>query len=79
MKKTSVYLTEEEADGLARLAAATGRSQADLIRDGIRRVLENDGNGARRFHSLGKGHGDGTPYAPWRSEDLYDSVMNGLS
>jgi len=75
MKKTSVYLTQEEADGLSRLAATTGRSRADLIRDGIRRVLVNEDAAARRFHSLGKGHGDGSPYAQWRSEELYTSVM----
>jgi hypothetical protein len=78
MKKTSVYLTQDEADGLSRLATVTGRSRADLIRDGIHRVLMGDEAATRRFHSLGKGHGDGTPYAPWQSDDLYRSVMGDL-
>jgi len=36
MVKTTVYLPEELKSALERLAAATGRSEADLIREGIR-------------------------------------------
>jgi Arc/MetJ-type ribon-helix-helix transcriptional regulator len=75
MKKTSIYLTQEEVDGLRNLATATGKSQAELIRAGIRRILTGEEIVPRRFHSLGKGHGDGTPYAPWDPDDLYKSVM----
>jgi predicted DNA-binding protein len=35
MRKTSVYLSEEQADRLARLARELGRSQADVLRDAI--------------------------------------------
>ena len=75
MRKTSVYLTEDEAEELRRLAAATGRSQADLIRGGIQHVLLAGGRGSRQFHSLGKGHGGGDSYQPWDAGDLYRSVM----
>ena len=75
MKKTSVYLTQEEAEALRRLAAATGKSQAALIRDGIHRVLGSEEGASRDFHSLGKGQGDGTPYVPWHPDDLYRAVM----
>jgi len=39
MHKTSVYLNDDEVEGLRRAAAATGQSQADLIRAALRRML----------------------------------------
>ena len=36
MQKTTVYLPDELKAALERLAVQTGRSEADLIRDGIR-------------------------------------------
>jgi hypothetical protein len=38
MHKTSVYLTPEESHSLRLAAERTGRSQADLIREGVRLV-----------------------------------------
>ena len=38
MEKTTVYLTEAQKRSLARTARATGRSEADLIREGIETV-----------------------------------------
>jgi len=35
MRKTSVYLSDELAERLARLARETGRSQADILRSAI--------------------------------------------
>jgi hypothetical protein len=35
MEKTTVYLTTAQKRALARAAKASGRSEADLIRDGI--------------------------------------------
>ena len=35
MEKTTVYLTEAQKRALARAARATGRSEAELIREGI--------------------------------------------
>lgn len=60
MFKTSVYLTAEEAAALRRAAAATGRSQADLIREGVRRVVADAP--PRTFRS--RGLGEGPAYAP---------------
>lgn len=37
MRKTSVYLQDEQAERLARLAANEGRSQADVLREAIAR------------------------------------------
>lgn len=65
MKKISVYIAESEAEQLRHLAAATGRSQADLIREGIGSVLSNTLVPERTFHSLGRGHGSGAPYQRW--------------
>jgi hypothetical protein len=73
MRKTSVYLSDEEAEGLRRAARATGRSQAELIREGIRHVLLADG--ARRFHSMGKGRGGGRSYEHWDQDELYHAAM----
>ena len=38
MEKTTVYLTESQKLALARAARMTGRSEADLIREGIETV-----------------------------------------
>lgn len=39
MYKTTVYLPEALKAGLERAAAETGRSEADLIREGIRLII----------------------------------------
>lgn len=80
MRKTSVYLTTDEAEGLRRLAVREGRSQAELIREGIRRVIQDVEAKPRTFRSMGAGRGASSPgtEAPapaWRSEDLYRQRM----
>jgi predicted DNA-binding protein len=35
MRRTSIYLSDEQADRLARLAKAEGRSQAEIVREAI--------------------------------------------
>jgi len=73
MRKTTVYLSDDEAAELRRVAAATGKSQSELIREGVRRIC---GEAPERvFHSLGKGRGDGTPYRGWDAEALYRETM----
>jgi hypothetical protein len=39
MRKTQVYLREEELDALRRAAARSGCSVAQLVRDAIRKVV----------------------------------------
>jgi Arc/MetJ-type ribon-helix-helix transcriptional regulator len=39
MVRTQVQLTEQQQAALRRLSAATGRSVADLVREGIERML----------------------------------------
>jgi hypothetical protein len=53
MKKTTVYLSEEEAAALRAAARTTGKSQAELIREGVRRVTLGNRRKKRVFHSMG--------------------------
>ena len=39
MVKTQVYLRQEELDALREIAARSGRSVAELVREAIRKVL----------------------------------------
>jgi len=39
MEKTQVYLRKEELDALRKVAARSGRSVAELVRDAIRKVV----------------------------------------
>jgi hypothetical protein len=71
MNKTSVYLTPEESHRLRLAAARTGRSQAELIREGVRLVTAAPKREQRTFHSLAKGHGGGAPYRAWDPEELH--------
>jgi ribbon-helix-helix CopG family protein len=74
MKKTSVYLTDDEAERLQRLAANSGRPQSEIIREGVRRVI-GEGEPKRQFRSLGRGHGGGKPYSSWKATDVYKRAM----
>ena len=73
MRKTTVYLREEEAEGLRLLSGATGESQAELIREGIRRLLQE--GVSRRFHSMGKGVGTGEPRPRWNPEAVHEKTL----
>jgi Ribbon-helix-helix protein, copG family len=75
MRKTSVYLADDEAEGLRRVAIRTGRSQAEMIRDGVRRVIAEEESKPRVFHGMGVGRGDGRSYEPWDADELYEKVM----
>jgi hypothetical protein len=75
MRKTSVYLTDEEADGLRELAVREGRPQAELIRDGVRRVIAAAGERPRTFRSLGVGRSGRAKPGHWTSAELHRKVM----
>jgi predicted transcriptional regulator len=58
MRKTSLYLSDEDRARLARLAKTLGRSQAEIVREGLR-ALERVTPPDRRFALAGivSGHG----------------------
>jgi hypothetical protein len=60
VKKTSVYLTEQEAVRLAELARVEHRSQAEILRDAIAQY-RTTGSGDRAFAVTRSGHGPGGP------------------
>lgn len=73
MQKTTVYLDESQAERLGRLSDAVGRSRAELIREGVERVLEEAP--PRTFHSMGKGRGGGAGASRrWDAEGLRRKV-----
>jgi Arc/MetJ-type ribon-helix-helix transcriptional regulator len=69
MRKTTVYLSEEEADALRQAAAASGRSQSELIREGVRRVTRGR-RPKRAFYSMGIAEGPGLPIGQMAEEIL---------
>ena len=75
MRKTSVYLTDQEAEQLKQLSLRDGRPQAELIREGVRRVIAESDPARRQYRSLGLGRGGGRPYEPWKADDLHDKAM----
>ena len=75
MRKTSVYLTDDEAEGLRRLAVREGRPQAELIREGVRKVIAEIEAQPRTFRSLAAGRGGGQKPAAWTSDALYRKAM----
>jgi hypothetical protein len=72
VRKTTVYLRDEEAEDLRRLAATTGTSQAELIRTGVLLVLSR--NQHRTFHRMGRGEGSSEPVGRWDVEGLARKV-----
>ena len=75
MRKTSVYLTDDEAEGLRRLAVREGRPQAELIREGVRKVIADTETQPRTFRSLAAGRGGKGKPAGWTSDELYRKTM----
>ncbi len=71
MRKTSVYLSDSDAERLAYLAEREGRPQAAIIRDAIARY-EPPVVGDRNFGMMGAGRGDGRSVADIPDEELYE-------
>ena len=69
MVKTSVYLDEQQKQDLDRVALITGRSQADLIREGISQVIQD--HLAKRPRMRARFH---DPSIVGRTEDLLDGL-----
>lgn len=71
MKKTCVYLSDDEDEGLRRAAARTGLARSELIREGIRAVVLAHSPRPRTFHSMGRGRSGSAKPRRWSSEELY--------
>lgn len=59
MVKTTVYLEDRDVAALRRMAAESGRSQAEIIREAVTRTTQ--AAGPRRLRSAGVGQGTGEP------------------
>lgn len=72
MVKTTVYLPDEQAQALRRIAEATSQTQEQFIRDAIEEKLSAAAvqPPPRRFRSAGVGHGSGAPIAEHADEIL---------
>lgn len=78
MRKTSVYLTDDQAEALRRVSVETGKSQANLIREAVQRVIDDVEPPAdkRVFHSMGIAHeGKARSDEGWDADELYEWVM----
>jgi predicted transcriptional regulator len=73
MRRTTVYLDDESAERLARLARDEERSQAAVLRDAIAtyrpRPIQD-----RKFALLGIGRGDGTSIADIPEQTLLEGL-----
>lgn len=71
VRKTSVYLEEEQAERLERLAREEGRPQAEILREAVAnyqpRTLQD-----RNFMLAGSGRGDGSSVADMPDEELLE-------
>jgi hypothetical protein len=70
MKKTSVYLSDDDDAALRRAAEATGIARSDLIREGIRVVVLSHASPRRAFHSMGRGRSGSARSRRWTSDEL---------
>ena len=77
MHKTTVYIEDSQAERLGRLASASGRSQAELIREGLERVL--DEAPPRAFHSMGVGRSGGRAPRRWDADGVHRKVRGKRS
>jgi hypothetical protein len=69
MRKTSVYLDDEQSQRLARLAREEGRSQAEILREAVA-TYQPKPSRDRSFALAGSGHGDGSSIADVPEEEL---------
>ncbi len=69
MRKTSVYLNEDQAKRLARLAREEGRPQAEILREAVA-TYQPKPSQDRNFALAGSGRGDGSSIADIPEEDL---------
>jgi predicted transcriptional regulator len=69
VRKTSVYLDEDQAQRLASLARQEGRSQAEILREAVATYRPRPSQD-RNFALAGSGRADGSSIAEVPEEDL---------
>ncbi len=69
MKKTSLYLNDDDRERLRRLAEAEGQSQAAVIRAALA-LYEAQQRAPRKFALTGAWEGDGTSIADIPEDEL---------
>lgn len=70
MRKTTLYLPEDLKSSLERLAVETGRSEAEIIRESLRRTVEARRRPRPRVPLVPRGGGD--PGLAERVEELLE-------
>lgn len=58
MEKTTVYLTDDQKQALERASRVSGRSEAELIREGVELVTERHGTAEARLPLFESGQPD---------------------
>jgi len=76
MKKTTIYLEEEQFLLLKRLAEAEGRSTAELIREAVSRYLQGDSSRVVYFSFVGIGEGPKGEAASEEAEEIVKRVLS---
>lgn len=78
MKRTQIYLGEEQDRKLAERARSTARTRSDLIREALDRYLDGDSEEARlsAFHEAVRVTAGAVPRLP-KGDDYVESIRNG--
>lgn len=71
MRKTSLYLSDEQSERLAELSRLEGRPQAQIVRDALAQY-DAPPNGKRYFAVFGSVSGDGRSAADIPEEELLE-------
>jgi ribbon-helix-helix CopG family protein len=71
VRKTSVYLDEEQAERLARIAEEEGRPQAEILREAVANYRPRPPQD-RNFALAGSGYGDGSSIADVPEQELLE-------
>lgn len=72
MVKTTVYLDKSDAAALKRVAASSGRSQAEIIREAVSRAVRDVPE--RKFSSFSSGR-SGDPTLARQADDILRKEM----